>query len=156
MTKKACAFTGHRTIPKVRYLLLKKTLINELRSLIEEGFNEFIAGGALGFDTLAETTVLNLKKEYPDITLRLILPCKNQDSLWKEKDRELYREILEYADSVEYVTEEYTDGCMQERNRRMVDNASAVVAFYDGRHRSGTAMTVNYAVKKGVWVINLF
>lgn len=156
MTKKACAFTGHRVIPKDRKKELEKALFDTLKALYEEGVTEFIAGGALGFDTLAEKVVLTLKKEYPDIVLRLILPCRNQDDLWKIGDKAVYRDILKKADSVEYVTDVYTDGCMLERNRRMVDNASVLVAFYDGRQRSGTAMTVNYARKKELRIINVF
>ena len=34
---------------------------------IEQGYRYFGAGGALGFDTLAAQTVLELRSEYPDI-----------------------------------------------------------------------------------------
>ena len=36
------------------------------------------AGGALGFDTLAAQTVLDMKKEYPQLRLILVLPCEDQ------------------------------------------------------------------------------
>lgn len=156
MAEKACAFTGHRTIPLLRKKELKERLEKKLVALIEDGFTTFIAGGALGFDTLAEEVVLELKKEYPLIKLRLSLPCPEQDSLWKDKDRAIYRDILKKADSIEYISQHYTDSCMLDRNRRMVDSSDLLIAFYDGRKRSGTAMTVNYATKKGVPVFNLF
>ena len=43
---------------------------------------------------------------------------------------------------------------MEKRNRYMVDNASVVVAVYDGR-QGGTASTIAYAAKKGREIIEL-
>ena len=40
----------------------------------------------MGFDTLAAKTVLDLKKDYPDIKLILVLPCLNQTRGWKDAD----------------------------------------------------------------------
>ena len=156
MKKTSCAFTGHRVISNNVTEEIKKALVAEIVTLIELGVTEFIAGGALGFDTIAAKTVIELKEKYPDITLRLILPCPEQDIKWKEKDKAIYRDILTLADSIEYVSNGYTDTCMLDRNRVMVDNASFLIAYYDGRKRSGTAMTVSYAIKNGVKVINLF
>ncbi len=156
MTEKSCAFTGHRVIAVSRRFDLEQRLERELVALIENGVTTFIAGGALGFDTLAEKTVLKLKKAYPHIKLRLILPCPEQTLKWQEKDKAVYKDMLLMADSTEYVSSFYTDSCMLDRNRKMVDEAEVLVAFYDGRKRSGTAMTVSYAVKKGIPVINLF
>lgn len=156
MKNNTCSFTGHRIIAYDRIKELEKKLEEEIVSLIFSGITEFIAGGALGFDTLAVETVLKLKKRYPDITLRLILPCPEQDIKWKDKDKAKYRSILRFADSTEYVSNVYTDSCMLDRNRVMVDNSSVLIAFYDGRRRSGTAMTVNYALKNSVKVINLY
>ncbi len=156
MTEKTCAFTGHRVIAISRRAEIEKRLEEVLSSLIDKGVTTFIAGGALGFDTLAEKAVLKLKKAYPHIKLRLILPCPEQDVKWREQDKAVYRDMLDMADSTEYVSDRYTDSCMLDRNRKMVDEADALVAFYDGRKRSGTAMTVNYAAKKGIPIINLF
>ena len=85
----AC-FTGHREIPLLQLLPLKEKLRRTIISSIEEGYRFFGAGGALGFDTLAAKTVLDLKKVYPDIKLILVLPCLNQTRGWKEKR---YRDI---------------------------------------------------------------
>ncbi len=60
--KSAC-FTGHRyaNISKE----LKNRLSIEIEQLIRNGVTEFYAGGALGFDTIAEKTVIALKKTIP-------------------------------------------------------------------------------------------
>ena len=151
---KVC-FTGHRKIAATT-LSLKKRLREELECLIEKGADEFIAGGALGFDTLAAITVLGLKSKYPHIKLSLYIPCPEQDKLWNDDEKALYRDILESADEVKCISQSYTDTCMRERNKAMVEEADICVAYHDGRVRSGTAMTVNYAKKKGIEIINLY
>ncbi|MBQ7898177.1 MAG: DUF1273 family protein [Clostridia bacterium] len=154
--KKACCFTGHRRIASAHLPCIKEKLKKEILTLIEGGVNEFITGGALGFDTLAATIILGIKKEYPDVKLFLYLPCPEQDKLWSDKDKAIYRDILKEAARTEYVCPSYRDGCMLQRNRAMVDASSVCIAYYDGRPRSGTAMTVSYAGKKGVPVINIY
>lgn len=151
---KVC-FTGHRKIA-TDSLTLKRRLREELCALIEKGADEFIAGGALGFDTIAAITVLGLKKEYPHIKLSLYIPCPEQDIKWNEDEKALYRDILKSADNVKCISDFYTDTCMRERNKAMVEEADVCIAYHDGRVRSGTAMTVNYAKKKGIEIINLY
>ena len=73
----ACC-TGHREIPALQLISLRRTLKRTIVSCIKDGYRFFGAGGALGFDTLAAKTVLDLKKDYPDIKLILVLPCLNQ------------------------------------------------------------------------------
>ena len=60
---------------------------------IEQGYRYFGTGGALGFDTLAAQTVLELKNKYPEIKLILVLPCENQTQGWERADIEEYERI---------------------------------------------------------------
>ena len=73
----AC-FTGHRKIPFLRKRKFKKRLKQVLIETIEQGYRYFGAGGALGFNVLAAQTVLELKREYSEIKLILVLPCQDQ------------------------------------------------------------------------------
>lgn len=135
---------------------VKERLNASVTKLAEKGYTHFITGGALGFDTLAAQTVLYVKKSYPDITLHLVLPCSDQDKLWNGEQKRLYQEIIDNADSFEYVCDSYTKWCMAQRNRRMVELSSVTVAYYDGKGKGGTAMTVGLAEKNGLEIINLF
>lgn len=54
-----------------------------------------------------------------------------------------------------YVSREYHDGCMLERNRYLVDHAACLLAVYNGERRGGTAMTVRYAGERGRRIIVL-
>lgn len=53
-----------------------------------------------------------------------------------------------------YTSEEYTRGCMHKRNRHLVDNSSACIAYLT-ESKGGTAYTVDYAAKHGLTVFNI-
>ena len=60
---------------------------------------------------------------------------------------------MKRADSVEYVSRAYYDGCMLDRNHRLVESSGLLLAVYNGVRRSGTGATVNYARKMGREII---
>ncbi len=151
MKIKACSFTGHRII--YDYNEIREKLRNKLRELINEGYTEFYNGGAIGFDMFCALEVINLKKEFP-IKLNLVLPCKDQDAKWNEKQRDIYKFILEKCDSIEYVSEEYKNGCMQKRNRVLCEKCDLLFAYMK-KESGGTYYTVNYAKKLGKEVFNI-
>ena len=152
--EKTCCFTGHRLIPNAEIPCIKEKLKETVRGLITQGVIYFGAGGALGFDTLAAQTVLDLKEEYPHIKLILVLPCVNQTKGWKQSDIDMYEFIKSKCDKFVYTSEDYYDGCMLKRNRHLVDNSSYCVCYLKQK-RGGTAYTYNYAVKQGLKVINI-
>lgn len=154
MRDKTCCFTGHRNVPAAKQKQLTDRLEQTVIKLIKSGVCYFGAGGALGFDTLAAQTILKLQKDYPQIKLILVLPCKSQTRGWREKDIEIYEAIKCAANKVKYTSEEYTRDCMFKRNRHLVDNSGVCVAYLT-EDRGGTAYTVKYARQKGVPVINL-
>lgn len=146
----ACFFTGHRYISKEKTEELHTKLAKLCIDLIEnKGVKDFICGGALGFDMLAEWVILTLKKFYPDVRLHLYLPCTDQAAHWRESDRIKWENINKLADSCRFVTDStYCTGCMQKRNREMVRDADFGIA-YCIREKSGSAKTVQYAKELG-------
>lgn len=147
-------FTGHREIPRSHAFALPRVLERELITLIERGATVFRAGGAMGFDTLAALKVLELREAYPQIELELILPCRNQTERWPQAEVRTYEYVLKNADRCEFLYPHYIDGCMLERNRRLVKDSDVCVA-YCCRNRGGTLYTVTHAIKQGLEVINL-
>lgn len=129
MRAQTCCFTGHRDISVEVKPYIAKQLERILRNLIGEGIRYFGSGGARGFDLMAADAVLQLKKEFPHIRLIMVLPCRDQTRGWRGEDRRHYERVLSHADKVVYVQEEYTPGCMQKRNRHLVDNSSVCVAY---------------------------
>lgn len=153
MKAKTCCFTGHRRLPG-NQKEIEKRLEEAILSLIQSGYLYFGAGGALGFDSLCAKTVLRLRQSYPKIKLILVLPCVSQANRWPATDRAVYRETIEQADKVVYISQEYTRDCMFKRNRHLVDYSSACIC-YQVKQTGGTAYTVEYARKHGLRIINL-
>lgn len=149
-----CCFTGHREIPAGKYAEIKKRLEKEIEILIHQDVIYFTDGGALGFDTLAALTVLEFRKQYPQIKLIMVLPCKEQDKMWSDSDKRIYASILERADKIIYTSEYYHRGCMHIRNRYLADCSGHCIAYLE-KPTGGTAYTVNYIQKKGIKVINV-
>ena len=152
--KKTVCFTGHRSIIAPHAMTLSAVLENEIVRQIKGGATVFRAGGAIGFDTVAALKVLELKEQYPSIRLELILPCKDQTRGWNELCIRTYKYCLDHADSVSYVSESYYNGCMLERNRRLVDGADVCIAYCTQSH-GGTYYTCKYALKRSVELVNI-
>ena len=73
---KTCCFTGHRSLSYEEKLKAAVRLREIIAEQIKAGVVFYGAGGARGFDTLAAQTVLDMKKEYPQLRLILVLPWK--------------------------------------------------------------------------------
>lgn len=151
---KSCAFSGHRDIPESDFVQIYDHLTTLLRELIENGCTDFYAGGALGFDTIAALIVLKLRMQYPDIKLHLLLPHANQSGEWQQSDCNTYEFIKSQANSFEYLSKDYYRGCMQTRNRALVDKSDLVVCYMT-RNTGGTAYTIRYAKSCSRRVINI-
>ena len=161
MERTACAFTGHR--PKSfpwKYdeaaqgcILLKEILAEQIAALADAGVTDWFSGMAQGVDLWAAELVLTLRKKNPALNLHCILPCEGQERKWPVQTQRRYRSILEQADSVTYASREYYDGCLIDRNHRLVEAAGLLLAVFNGARRSGTGATVNYARKLGREII---
>lgn len=153
--EKSVCFSGHRTVRKFEAEELRGKLSRVIDIYIRRGFDTFICGGAMGFDTMAAEAVAEKKKLRPSIKLVLALPCADQTSKWKRfEDIAKYKDLLGKADEAVYLSQFYTPGCMHIRNRYMVDSSSVCIC-YKYTERGGTSYTVDYAGKKGLEVINL-
>ena len=154
MKKRTCCFTGHRKIPSEELSELERRLRSAIISAINNGYMFFGAGGALGFDTLAAQTVLDLKKEYAHIRLILVLPCISQTKNWQEQDIAEYERIKKRADKVVYTSLNYSRGCMHKRNRHLVENSSLCICYLR-EQTGGTLYTVAYAKKQKLSIVNV-
>ena len=99
-------------------------------------------------------SVIKLKERHPQLKLFIDAPHRGQSERWEEFDRNVYEYILARADKVTYVSERYQRGCMQKRNRFMVDNSDFVIAYVK-RIRGGSYYTACYAESLGKEVVYL-
>ena len=150
----SCCFTGHRTILPQHVQILPSLVYDKIIELHKQGYVNFLAGGALGFDTICAQSVLLAKAKYPDIRLILVLPCKNQTYRWKQSDIDIYNDILRRADKTIYTSELYSKTCMFKRNDFLVNYTSYCIS-YQYKSTGGTAYTVNLASSNNVPIINL-
>ena len=151
---KTCCFTGHRSLSHEEKLKVAVRLREIIAVQIKAGVVFYGAGGARGFDALAALTVLDMKKEYPQLRLILVLPCEDQTRGWRSEDIAVYEDIKRRSDKVVYVSREYTPDCMHRRNRHLVNHSGTCICYLT-RSTGGTAYTVDYARKKGLHVINI-
>lgn len=158
----ACCFTGHRPskLPwrynesDPRCLALKEKLLTAAESAIEAGIEHFICGMAEGCDLYFCEIILELKRAYPHITLEAALPCPSQADHWSAPMRARYHQLLKCCDYETMISEQYRPDCMQRRNRYMVDHSSMLIAAHDGLP-GGTRATIEYAIRRGLTVIDI-
>lgn len=158
---KACCFTGYRPdkmpFPLSRdnedYIAFSERLFSAIENAAKDGYDTFYSGGALGFDIIAAELVLSLREKY-GLTLIIAAPYKNQAANFPPSWRSRYDWVLMQANSVVYVSENYSRECFQKRNEYMVDRSERVITYFDGK-RGGTANTVRYAHRKERQVVNV-
>ena len=152
---KAC-FIGHRDIDITEQLRLsiKETVV----SLINKGVITFIFGSMSTFDNLSLEIVTLLKNEYPFIKRVYVRSSyrhinKSYEEYLLQSYEETYFPVkLENAGKCSYL----------ERNYEMIDVSNFCIFYYDenyipqSRHKSGTKLAYNYAIRKRKDIINLF
>ena len=162
---KVC-FIGHRTIEKSDKLisLIKDTVI----TLINNGYTTFLFGNKSAFDTLSLEVVTELKNTYPSIERIYVR------SSYKTIEKSYEQYLLELYDKTYFPSKIENAGKYSyvERNFEMIDRSNYCVIYYDENYmpprrknsrrdvfdyqpKSGTKLAYNYAVKKGLEIINI-
>lgn len=150
-----CSFTGHRHVKRAHEATLTDLLRRAVEYAYSKGCRSFYLGGAMGFDTLAAKCVLSFRMRHRDVRMCMVLPCKNQAQRWDAADRDIYEYFLSASDEVVYVCDEYYDGCMRDRNRKLVELCDMLIS-YVSKSNSGSAQTVRMAIAEGKTVYNLY
>ena len=155
MKEQTCCFTGHRAIPTDKMQEIIGKTEAKVRELISDGYQCFVVGGAIGYDTLAAELLFRLRDgENLDIRVILAYPFDGYMDRWKEEQKATYERLLPLYDERICVAEAASRGAYLQRDRYMVDASSMCIA-YCTRQTGGTAYTIRYATKKGVPVINV-
>lgn len=147
-------FTGHRALAAADIPVVTQRLDALLLRCYAHGYRDFYCGGALGFDTIAGERVVALKRQHPDVRLIMVLPCGDQARYWPSSAIPRYERLLYMADGIRVLAPTYYEGCMQARNRYMVDHAQLCICYLRYQ-KGGTASTVAYAIRQRVPVLNV-
>ena len=156
----SCCFSGHRPgkLPwgyreeDPRCAALKDAIAAMLEKAYDDGYRHFICGMALGCDLYFCEEALRLRARRPDVTVEAAVPCRDQAARWAAAQRARYEALLAQCDRRTLLQERYDGGCMQRRNRYMVDHAARLIAVFDGQD-GGTRRTVEYALRSGLEVV---
>ena len=144
---KTCSFTGHRILPKNFDV---EKLEKAVYKAVNDGFDTFLVGMAIGFDSLCFKVLEGVRLEN-DIKIIACIPCSDQSEFYNEKQKKEYKRMVLSSDDKVILSEKYYNGCMQVRNEFMVDNSSRLIAYLKVTG-GGTYSTVKYAVEKGIEV----
>ena len=152
-----CCVTGHRpkgfpfnrertNNPYDKYLHI---LMEAVEDLVDNGCVHFISGMAYGADLDFADMVLDYKAADKDIVLEAAFPYPvDLAKLFLDIDNEKTL-ILRDCDYINFVSSHYYRGCMQARNRYMVDKSDIVLAIWNEKYDGGTWDTIKYARSKG-------
>ena len=152
-----CCFSGHRPdqLPwrddekDPRCVALKERLTAAVEEAYDKGMRHFICGMARGADFYFCEAALALRDRRSGVTVEAALPCEEQATRWKERDRNRYFRLVAQCDYETMVQHHYDKGCMLRRDRYMVDRSAMIIAVYGGV-LGGTMYTLSYAMKKGL------
>ena len=151
LKSRTVAFTGRRTYGGE----VDEELRLAVCDLCERGYTRFLCGMSWGFDLAAARVVMECRKSYPTIELVAVEPFAEFRMMFSGEVAALYDRVLAAADERVVVGEDDKAAYMR-RNDYLVDNASVVIAWWEGKPRGGTAYTIRKARKQRVEVVNLY
>lgn len=167
-------FTGHRETsvipyrnePIYRSITLRTVQLMLCRYIdmaVESGYRSFISGLAVGTDLWAAKYILAKKRSDSSIRLIGVMPYLRHAERFAPQYRETLADVEKGADVLLTTNtepdviygkkgsgENTSPDVYRDRNYFMVDNASAVISYFnEGSFKSGTYQTLNYATRQG-------
>lgn len=120
--------------PKLKYI--KLYFEKRLKEYIEEGLEWVIISGNIGTELWAGQVVLDLKNDYPEIKLAVLLPFTGFQSNWNEKNQAVFNAVIEKADYLNYTSSsEYQNpGQLKGNQEFIIKNTDGCLLFYDTEH----------------------
>lgn len=146
------AFTGHRTY----FGEAAEQLSEALMELYAEGFRIFLCGMAWGFDLAAAEAVLELQKQFRDVELVAVVPHSAFGDKFRGEQKRRYDFIISKSQQCIVLMQQECDFAYHRRNDYLVDNASYVLAWWNGKSMGGTAYTVAKARRERLPIRNLY
>lgn len=135
---KCCFFIGHREADESLLPVLIETIH---RLICEEDVRFFYVGGYGGFDRIAGLAVKEVKKQYSDITLNLVLPYHPSE---RPIEAPPGYDGTYYPEGLEKVPKRYA---IVRTNRLMVDASDWLIAYV--RHGASNARSLlEYAQRR--------
>lgn len=146
---RCCCFAGHS---KLYDSAIIDRVVTVARTLItEHSVTEFLVGNYGSFDAYAAAAVRRLKKEYPQITLSLVIPYLTQEiNEYRDDYYKKYDSII-----VATIPESTPRNLKIIKTNEYMVNESDYIICYVNTSWGGAAKTMEYAQHKNIEVINL-
>ena len=142
---KSCFFIGHREATQEVLPALTEAI---QQHIVAYGVTEFIVGNYGGFDRLAAKALIAAKKQYPDITLSMLIPyhpAERPVALPDGFDGTFYPLGMESVPRRLAIIR---------ANHYMVDHSDYLIA-YAWHPASNARNLIEYAQKKRIQIVNL-
>ena len=151
--RRTISFFGHRS-------LWEKDLRKRLKAVVESKVCDelhCLIGTHGDFDELALSVCRELRRTYPHIKISVVFTSL---SIFQNVKGETYSMADDYED-VETTTYEIEEEYLKKRiivsNKKMIDESDLVICYVNmNKCNSGARIAVNYAMKQGKEVINIF
>ncbi len=125
------SFLEENQAEKERSENIKKKIKEQIDYLIEkENISEFFTGMEEGADLFYADYILSKKKE-KDIKLHCVIPFEEQAVLYSEKERDLYFDVAQRADSEIMISRKRISGSREKRDSYMVEKSSVIILLCD-------------------------
>lgn len=133
-----------------------KRIAEDMIFILKKQYREDLTlnlGGAIGADQWAGQACILLNIAYK---LYLPFPPEVQSKYWSQEHKEELLRQINQAKELEIIDPlgKYHVSKYQERNKRMVDDADFVLAFWVGKRKGGTFNCIKYALKQSKFVYN--
>ena len=153
MEEMICSFFGHRKIDVSE--ALNEKLEQAVKKALEYGCRTFYFGGYGEFDSLCYQTVSKIKRENPQIEIKLVF-CVALEKHLRKKVR--YFNSEDY-DEIVYLSPSFNGWykSIYFRNCAMIDRSCYIIFYAEKKEESGAYKAFKYASKKkGAVLVNIF
>ena len=115
---------------------IRDALKKEVEKAVEDGYVSFLSSFTGPAEQVFAETVLDLKKDHPDLRLYAVIPYRNK--LKRLMNQEAVKELLSACDDIIVLKEEYQPNVYTERNRYLAEHSDRAIIIYDGRDKGST------------------
>lgn len=124
--------------PKIK--VIKFALKQVLKAQLDEGLEWVITGGQLGIEQWAVSVVQELKSDYPDLKVAMMMPFKNFGNQWQSSNQEKLQDLITQSDFAESVSTQEYQGASQLRSYQqfMLSHTDGALLVYDADYPGKT------------------
>ena len=114
--------------------VIRRALKDRMRGLLEDGGLEWvIVSGQPGVETWAAETAFELREDYPELQVAVILPFLGQEEKWNDSKKSAFESVMARADFSTVLTRRPYEAPWQfaERDKFLLRNSDGILLVYD-------------------------